>query len=279
MSSRLRQLTLEDAEQCLAVTAAVGWQHQLRDWQQRIRWSGEGCFGIECDGRIVATTIAVTYQQQLAWIGVVVTHPDYQRRGYARCLMETVLGWLHQRGVACIMLDATEYGYKLYEELGFRPVGLMQRWHGHLTPTPDGDYQPISDDNLADFVRFDGTVFGVERPVILRDNVSIGQGWMARDTDQWTGYLLAIPRPEIIHIGPWYHHSAEGAEQLLGVAAKAWPDKAFRFDTPAENVHVNAILRAQGMKSTSSCVRMVYGETVPPTGLSRQYSVLSMGTG
>ncbi len=274
----LRRLTPEDATQCVAVTEAVGWHHRLADWQRRLKWGGDGCFGIEYAGCIVATTIAITYQQKLAWIGVVVTHPDYQRRGYARQLMEATLQWLNDKGVACIMLDATGNGFHLYETLGFRPVGEMEVWQGQLSPSETGTAQPITSANLADFVQLDGVTFGVERPMILHDMVEVGHGWISYDNNRPAGCLLAVPRTATtIKIGPWYHHDLEQATALLATAGATFPGCEFRLDVPAANTCARSIAQNQGLKITYTCMRMAYGDAVPPP--ITQYSILSMGTG
>jgi len=44
------------------------------------------CFGIEQDRRLVSTATLVCYGRRLAWIGMVLTHPEYRGRGFAHAL-------------------------------------------------------------------------------------------------------------------------------------------------------------------------------------------------
>lgn len=56
----------------------------------------------------------------------VYTEPEYRRRGIARHLMETMITWCKQEGLARINLHASEDGRPLYESLGFEPSNEMR---------------------------------------------------------------------------------------------------------------------------------------------------------
>src|SRR4051794_1110673 len=113
--TQLRQITPDDIERGVALTQSIGWGHDTDTWQQLIRWCGEGSLGIFAGDQLVASTFALEYSPALAWIGVVVTHPAYQKRGLARRLMTAAIEMLKAHGVNCIMLDATDLGRPLYE--------------------------------------------------------------------------------------------------------------------------------------------------------------------
>ena len=59
---------------------------------------------------------------------MVLTHPEHRGRGYARLLMETVLGELKRRGVVAVKLDGTAMGRPLYLSLGFADECAVERW-------------------------------------------------------------------------------------------------------------------------------------------------------
>lgn len=63
---------------------------------------------------------------RLASIGNVYTVPAHRRRGIARMLMETSLGWCDQHGIDQITLSASEQGRPLYQSLGFIPAEDMR---------------------------------------------------------------------------------------------------------------------------------------------------------
>jgi GNAT superfamily N-acetyltransferase len=49
----------------------------------------------------------------LAWVGMVLTHPEYRRRGFARRLISHALEYARERGVMTLKLDATSAGRRL----------------------------------------------------------------------------------------------------------------------------------------------------------------------
>lgn len=51
------------------------------------------------------------------------TDPRYRRNGYARLVLEALLGWFAERDIVRVDLRATPHGRPLYEDLGFRELG------------------------------------------------------------------------------------------------------------------------------------------------------------
>jgi GNAT superfamily N-acetyltransferase len=56
----------------------------------------------------------------------VYTEPAYRRQRIARGLMETMLEWCREQGFASVNLHASEFGRRLYEEMGFVPTNEMR---------------------------------------------------------------------------------------------------------------------------------------------------------
>lgn len=56
-----------------------------------------------------------------AYLLNVYTDPAHRRRGLARRLMDEMLAWCRERGLARVMLHASDEGLALYESLGFEP--------------------------------------------------------------------------------------------------------------------------------------------------------------
>src|SRR5260370_37184294 len=93
------------------------------------------CLGIEAEGRLVATTTLLCYQRRLAWIGMVLTHPNYRGRGFARRLISAALDRADSPGVETVTLGATEQGRPLYEGFGFWAEQPSERWSRSALPT------------------------------------------------------------------------------------------------------------------------------------------------
>jgi GNAT superfamily N-acetyltransferase len=111
----IRQLTSRDLPSLTALSATAGWNQTGADWMLLLRLNPEGCLGIECNGHIVATTTLVCYEDRLAWLGMVLTQPEFRNRGFARSLVARALE-LAEAGkkIRTVKLDATDEGRPIY---------------------------------------------------------------------------------------------------------------------------------------------------------------------
>ena len=88
---KMRRLRAEDIPAASQLSAEAGWNQTAEDWQTLLELSPEGCLAIEVDGHLAATTTLLCYGRRLAWIGMVLTKAEYQRRGFARRLLAHAL--------------------------------------------------------------------------------------------------------------------------------------------------------------------------------------------
>src|SRR5580698_7880404 len=72
------QLTKADISEALGLSSSAGWNQTHEDWRLLLELS-DACFGIRIDGQVVATATLVCYGQTLAWVGMVVTRPEFRR--------------------------------------------------------------------------------------------------------------------------------------------------------------------------------------------------------
>jgi GNAT superfamily N-acetyltransferase len=56
----------------------------------------------------------------------VYTYPEYRRQGIASHLMNTMIDWCRNQGLAMVYLHASQDGRALYESLGFEPTAEMR---------------------------------------------------------------------------------------------------------------------------------------------------------
>lgn len=62
------------------------------------------------------------------------TLPGWRRRGFARSLVEHVLADARHRGARTATLQSSRMAQRLYESLGFEPVGRYEEWVSRRTP-------------------------------------------------------------------------------------------------------------------------------------------------
>jgi GNAT superfamily N-acetyltransferase len=158
MSNRIRILEPADVPQALALSQAVGWNQTAADWSLVIEMNPAGCFAMDVEGSVVSTTTSIRFGTRLAWIGMVLTHPEFRGRGYARALMQSVLD--HLQDVQTVKLDATEQGAPLYRTLGFEDECPIERWIGQ-------SHAPPVETQSFTYPEFDKEAFGADRSVLL----------------------------------------------------------------------------------------------------------------
>jgi GNAT superfamily N-acetyltransferase len=159
---QLRRLRGTDLADLMALSASAGWNQTAEDWLRMLRLQPDGCTGIEDDGRVVASATVIVYGGRLAWIGMVLTLPEYRGQGLARRLMERSM---EIAGSAVVRLDASDMGKPLYERLGFVSECPVERWRREAAPVEeaaagrDSGYDPL----------LDCEVFGADRSALLAD--------------------------------------------------------------------------------------------------------------
>lgn len=261
----VRNLTAGDLAAAKELSDAANWNQTAADWARLLQLEPEGCFAVEEDGRIVATATAVRYGSDLAWIGMVLTHPESRRRGHARRVMEATLAWLDERGVKASRLDATDMGLPLYEQLGFVVECAAERWRAEVpaaAPAP-----PSGQPDLALDLRATGT----DRSRILAALAPEGCFGSPR------GYAMRRPGRLARYLGPCIAKDPETAAVLvrLALAGEAGP---VYWDLLPENEAAAALARRHGFAPVRHLMRMARG-TAPGEDHSLIYALSGFETG
>src|SRR5690242_11849446 len=124
----VRTMTQADVAAADELRRLAGWNQKPRDWQRLLKLEPQGCFAALRNGAVVGTVTTTVYGTALAWIGMMLVHPEHRRIGIATRLMNRALEHLKQRRVSCVKLDATPAGQPVYEKLGFVSERRLQRW-------------------------------------------------------------------------------------------------------------------------------------------------------
>src|ERR1041385_7707967 len=124
----IRLLTSADLPHAFGLSSLAGWNQTAEDWNLLLRLSPAGCFGLQIGNTLAATATLFCYGTWLAWVGMVLTHPDFRRRGLATLLLRHVLAVADTLAIHTVKLDATEMGQPLYRSLGFVAEKPIERW-------------------------------------------------------------------------------------------------------------------------------------------------------
>ena len=245
----MRLLTLADVPAACGLSAAAGWNQTPADWERMITLEPLGCFGIDADDRLVATTTLLTYERELAWVGMVLTHADYQRRGYARHLVTAALELACARRIRSLKLDATDQGRPLYASLGFEDEQPIERWARDPAPMP-----PLIAHAGTLPAELDQEATGVDRSRFL---ATLGTPVVTANA-----YALHRAGARARHLGPCISRNVAEASQLLRATVASSPDEPWIWDILPSNISAQRLAEQFGFRPVRRLVRMARGEKI-----------------
>lgn len=244
----VRLLKTGDVPAAMELSSRAGWNQTAADWSRLIELAPRGCFGIDCDERLVATTTLLCYEDQLAWIGMVLTDRDYQRRGFARRLFAAAVGEARGRGVRRVKLDATDQGHALYASFGFADEQPIERWHATLPVAPHDPSGHAAEVYPGTAPSFDAEAFGVDRSRFLE---TLGNAYVAEG-----GFCMSRAGTRATYLGPC---TATCAEIARGLITRALAPGRWFWDLLPANTAARALAHELGFEPVRHLIRMRLG--------------------
>ncbi len=264
--SAVRLLRDDDILQAMLLKEAAGWNQTAADWRRLLDLEPEGCFGIERDGRVVATTTVVCYGRRLAWIGMVLTAAGYRGQGLASELMRRALEFTDAREVEWVKLDATAMGRPLYRKFGFIDECPIERWLCPACP-------PMRD------VRIDSTPKGlrqIDEPAFGADRTTLLNHLAAGECALIDGYAYAMGRPgtSAAYFGPCVANSVDSARQCLEWFMALHAGESVYWDLLPDNQEAVNLAKEFGFTRVRELTRMARGSAQPlRTDTQRVYAI------
>jgi GNAT superfamily N-acetyltransferase len=270
----MRQLLLSDVEAMMRLKEAAGWNQTEADLVRNLALEPEGCFAIDCDGRLASTAAVIAYGRELAWIGMVLTDPQFRGRGFARQLFAHALNWLDSRGVVCSKLDATTLGEPLYRSFGFEAECVIERWvrkplpYGRgsaRTTTLNTEPRPSGSDIIT--ASLDRRVFAADRSALLSSlaqhgSINLGGGQ----------YAMSRSGSKAAYFGPMIALDKETAQRGLEWFLHASGDALAYWDLFPSNTHAVELARQFGFEPARQLLRMRRGNAATPA-LANIYAI------
>jgi GNAT superfamily N-acetyltransferase len=267
----VRHLLHADIPGAMRLKEAAAWNQTGQDWANVLELEPDGCFAVECDGVLAATATAVCFGRELAWIGMVLTAPEYRGRGFARRLMESALEYLEARRIEWIKLDATDMGRPLYARLGFRDECLVERWllapeRNTWTRNRAPDLAPGAPD-----LELDRAAFGADRSAML------GRLGSFESASMPGGYAMGRPGTKAAYFGPCVARNADTARCLLEWFLANHAGEGVFWDILPENAEALRLAQEFGFEHRRRLVRMARpGIPDPPPFVHNDCSVYAI---
>jgi len=177
---------------------------------------------------------------------MVLTDPEYRRRGFAELLVERALTFVRERNVAMVKLDATESGARVYRKFGFREECAIERWERQPGSLEAGEQLGYCSDAAYDRARF-----GADRAALLRLLALEGAASLTGE-----GYAMGRAGFTAAYFGPCVARSSDAARRLLRwFLARHWVEHVF-WDLFPDNDRAVEIARDCGFAPVRRLMRM-----------------------
>ncbi len=279
METQIDLLRACDVSSAQSLVEIAGWNQLPADWLRLLTREPRGCFKATAAGRLLGTVTTIVYGTELAWIGMMLVHPDARRQGIGTQLMRHAIDSLLAQGVKSIALDATPAGRPLYEQLGFKVSAEWQRWsrvtgEGISAAPSQEEVELASVHSLVSSHReLDYSAFGVdrwswiERLAEVSHVVASGHGFGLLRTGRTANYL-----------GPVIADDAAQAEILIqGLLQR--PLGPCLWDVPPGNAPAESLAKQFGFQPARVLYRMWLHQPCPTGQPSSVFAICDPATG
>ena len=252
----VRLLRAEDVIGAMELSRLAGWNQTQDDWEMMLRLDPLGCFAIEADDRIAATTTLLCYETRLGWIGMVLTRPEYRRRGFAKRVVESALNRAADLKIESIKLDATAQGQPLYEKLGFKTEQIVERWF------LDGGGANPGIESLAPSSQYclemDVEAFGANRSTLLQNLAARNLPHTGKEA-----YCFCRPGTRARYLGPCVAQTQKDARLVIEHTLRGSPESGWFWDLLSANKNAVQLAEEFGFAPQRRLERMVLGNSLP----------------
>jgi GNAT superfamily N-acetyltransferase len=264
----IRLLQESDIPAAMQLKEFAGWNQTEDDWRRLVGLESRGCFAALLNGELVGTTTTTTYDEQLAWIGMVLVRPENRRQGIAMKLMQTALDYLEGK-VPTVKLDATADGQRVYQRLGFEVESVIERWSGIASPLLAADSDGIETaadldiEEQRELLILDQQAFGANRSRLVEmliENSCI-EPVLARKADgRLSGYALARRGSAADYVGPVVSSNVEHVGPLLDVVLSQLAGRPVYVDVNTAFPGGREMLADRKLVKQRDLIRMRYGK-------------------
>jgi len=284
-SLRIRQLAHADLPFADRVRDLAGWNQTRDDWERFLAMEPDGCFLAEWEGEQAGTATTTRYGTTLAWVGMVLVHPSYRRRGIGSALLEQCLDHLWRCGVRCVKLDATPLGQTMYDRLGFQTEWIFARWSGRATglrANPSGvGLRPWCSTDLSESEVLDAAVFGASRRRLLGALAAQSSAALVLESPAGStaGFGLLRAGSRALYLGPVVATSEQAGLGLVEALLARSEGQTVFWDIPDPNTAAVSWAERHGFTVQRRLTRMHLGNSLAPSDPRRQFALSGPETG
>ena len=261
----------------MRLSTEQGWNQTETDWKLIIENPQNSCLLAECHGKIIGTTAAMNYSNDVAWINMVLVDQEFRGHGISKLLLENIFKELQH--CKSIKLDATPEGQHVYEQLDFKNEYSISRMTIDAVKNPsfndDGLTEPILLNNIPEIIAYDEHAFGVTRTSLIEALVKEcpNKAWMLKRNHSVTGFALGRAGRKYQQIGPVIASDFIDAKILITKLLKQSDDKPIVVDVLNDKVDLIEWLTIIGFVRQRHFMRMYRNNNPFPGNMDQQYLI------
>jgi GNAT superfamily N-acetyltransferase len=274
----IRHMQLSDIGNAMKLSMAEGWNQTEMDWKLFIENAENVCIVAELENKVIGTTTAINYSNQVAWIGMVLVDKEYRGRGVSKSLLTDIFKKL--RNCKSVKLDATPEGQEVYKKFDFKDeyqiVRMLNASIKNLTS--DGEVplpEPIQLNDILEIIELDEFIFGANRKQLIEKmlNEFPGKAWLIKQNNRISGFALGRDGNKYNHIGPVMASTVNDAKSLVTKALYNLTDKPVIVDALHDKGDLQQWLNSIGFVEQRTFTRMYQNENPFPGICGKQYLI------
>jgi len=253
----IRRMRAEEVQIAIDWAAQEGWNPGLHDAQTFYQADPDGFFIGEIDGHAVAVGSAVAYDEDFAFCGLYIVHPEYRGQGYGMALTRERLRYVGQRNAG---IDGVVENIPIYAQIGYRLAYHNIRYQGSAVAGMDTNKSivPLGQVPFSTLETYDRLCFPAKRSRFL--NAWINQGDAKAlayvENGELLGYAVRRQCLEGHKIGPLFADSFAVAERLFHALQQDISGEAIYLDVMETNSDAKKLVDTYRMQAVFSTGRM-----------------------
>ncbi len=274
----IRRIQPGDLRGAMRLSTEQGWNQTEADWRLIIENPQNSCLLAEYQGKIIGTTAAMNYSNDVAWINMVLVDKEYRGLGISKSLLENIFTELQH--CKSIKLDATPEGQQVYKQFNFIDEYSISRMtidsiknlsfnHDDVLP------EPIHLNHLSEIIAYDEQVFGANRASLLEALVTEypQEAWMLKRNHSLAGFVMGRAGRRYQQIGPVMASTYTDAQILIAKSLLQFENNPIVIDVLNDKEDLIHWLRSIGFVQQRMFVRMYRGINPFPGNRDKQYLI------
>lgn len=256
----LRPMTVDDISGGMRLSIEEGWNQTEDDWRFLIETKENICIVAEHEGKIIGTTTISNYENNVAWIGMVLVDKEFRCQGVSKLLLKNILK--HADKFKSIKLDATPAGQKVYEKFGFKEEYRITRMVAtavkNISGENDDEIFELKETDVEEIIALDKKVFGADRRNLISSliNNPAGKAYALKYNNLVIGFILGRRGSKYEQIGPLVANSFQDAKRLIVESIRQIENKSIVVDILNDKQELISFLENVGFVKQREFIRM-----------------------